>query len=1101
MKTFPTIIMILALLTACGSDPTNPDPAAADVSAWADLDPAGSTVLPDEPGADEDTGLDFGDIAEWDIASRPPDLFGEMCLGAEDCAGLPCVDEGYGLVCAAPCIEECPVFYDCRAVGAKRDQMTNVCIGPFVPHCRPCHDTSDCARFAGDDASFCHETDSALGSYCTSACEDTTDCPAGLACDDEVCVAENGECDCQWAPTNLGHSTACVDPAGGLCVGERVCTEDGLTECSATEPTDEICNGVDDNCNGQVDEEVAPKPCAATNTEGTCSGVAFCVAGTPVCDAPQAQFEVCDGLDNDCDGEVDEDDAVDCIAYFVDGDGDGFGSQTIGCACQPGPGAADNSLDCNDHNPAIFLAAPELCDNIDNNCNGQVDEQCDFDGDGYCVQVPLAHGPEMVCRYPQVDCNDLSNNIHPGHLEWCDGLDNDCDQIADEGCDQDGDGYCHAPVLKWGVGLICSSPEVDCDDDDESIHPGADELCDGINQNCNLKVDDGCDGDSDGYCANAPPASVAYCYQGIGKANDPSCTAVDKSCPQGFHDCNDTNYNVHPGAAEICNAMDDDCDTKVDEEFDKDKDGYCAQGAAMTPGCIACLAGAPADCNDTYSAINPGADDLPDLLGVDQNCDGLDGNKERAVFVSSTGGSDTYPGTMEKPKKTIQAAIESAFGSSYKDSVLVATGTYTGSVKLRTGVHLWGGYEAAQGWSVNMTKKSLIAGGPTAVEGFKLISQTSIGRLSITAANAASSGQSSIGLFASESPGLSLTGLEIKAGKGAKGASGADGTKGMNGKNGANATSGCFTSSSPVCYNSGTDNTCPGFAAGAKGMEFTCGGRGDGLGDIPATGPWTPATLATWTGIGEGEPSCCYKKWGKSKGGEAGVYAGSGKDGSHGGDGLDGTYGSHGKGGYSKGNMTKSKWLGDAGNDGDDGGDGCGGGGGGMGKKKNDAFWWCDSKGGGGGGGGAGGTAGKGGKGGKAGGGSIAIVIYKSPISVTACELTAGNGGKGGNGGKAGKGGTGGKGGLAGKGYEGSGKGGFGGLGGDGGDGGVGGGGSGGTSAAVIYDGKNAPTVKATTYALGAPGQGGKGGLTSAGNPVNGTNGLPGKKANKVSVP
>ncbi len=1099
MRALTTIISILALLTACGGNPANPEPTAADATEWGDVDPGGAAFLPAD--LDEDGGLNFGDAATWDLANLPPGSTGDSCVNAADCNGLPCVDEGHDFVCAAPCIEECPTGYDCRAVGAKQDGIVNVCISRFQPHCRPCRDSVDCARFPGDDVTFCHDGGAEIGAYCTNDCGSDDDCPDNFLCQKKVCVAVNDECHCNDALTNLGHSSACsAGDQMGVCVGERICTSDGLTECDAPEPADEICNGLDDNCNGKVDDDIPPQPCQSTNDQGSCSGAEVCLSGEPICDAPEAQFEVCDGLDNNCDGKVDKD-AVDCLAYFVDADGDGHGGQTIKCACQPGPDAVDNSLDCDDSDMGVYLGAVELCDNIDNNCNGQIDEQCDFDGDGYCIKVPLAYGPEMVCRHPLADCNDLSSSIYPGHQEWCDGQDNDCDQIADEGCDKDGDGYCHGPVLKWGDGEVCLSPEVDCNDDDESIHPGALELCDGINQNCSFKVDEGCDNDSDGYCKDAPPKSVANCPQGIPDPDDPECLAVKKSCPKGFYDCDDSNFTIHPGAAESCNGIDDNCNSKVDEDFDNDQDGYCAEGAAVTPNCIICLAGAPADCNDSYAAINPGEDDLPDLLGVDQNCDGIDGNIKRSLFVSTAGGLDTNPGTMAKPKKTIQSAIEAAYGNFSKDTVIVATGMYPASLKLRKGVHLWGGYVPAKGWSTSATAKTFIIGGSTAVEGFKLVSQTSLGRLSIQAAKALSSGQSSVGLFASESPGLSLTDMSIKAGKGANGADGMDGVNGMAGKSGENASSGCLNSSSPVCNNAGTDNTCPGFADGATGMEFTCGGRGDGLGNIPTSGPWTPGIKATWTGIDEGEPSCCYKKWGASKGGAGGIYAGNGKDGTSGGDGIDGKFGNHGKGGHTVGVLSKYKWLGDAGDNGGDGVNGCGGGGGGMGKQKNDAYIWCDAKGGGGGGGGAGGTRGKGGKGGKAGGGSLAVVLYHSPIAITACELTANSGGKGGNGGDAGEGGVGGKRGLGGKGYKGSGKGGFGGFGGNGGGGGVGGGGSGGPSAAIMYDGKSAPKIEATTYALGAPGQGGKGGHTPQGNQVYGSNGLPGKKANMVSTP
>ncbi len=1102
MKTNPiaTMLFVLFLIPACGEG--NPvgtelldvsrqwDAAEEEVLARLSADEALADIMPDFALVEDELVADAG----WQEASAAP------CTADSECDGLPCIDVGSGYQCAKACIEECTEGFACRSVGLNSETVTNACIPEFVPFCRPCHTTSDCQRFPGDNGVFCHDTATALGRYCTTSCLSSQECPDGFACEAKICVAQENDCQCQSAATNIGHSTPCWSGDDGFCSGQRICEESGLSPCDAPLPEAEVCDGLDNDCDGMADEEVAPETCELSNEHGTCTGQTACYQGKSLCAASDPKPEVCDGLDNDCDGEVDEEGATDCTPWFVDSDGDGYGSPEVHCTCQPGASAADNSLDCDDANPDVFVAAPEKCDNLDNDCDGSVDEDCDLDGDGYCAMSPLAAGPGMVCKHALVDCNDLSASIHPGHPEWCDGLDNDCDQVADEGCDEDEDGYCQAPVLKWGPQYACQSPHPDCNDQDWTIHPGAVEACDGIDENCDGIPDEHCDDDDDGYCEGLPPEDLAHCYLGKSGQTAPECAAVLASCGKGFSDCDDTDYSVHPGAVETCNAVDDDCDGTVDGEFDIDGDGYCAQDAAIGGNCIVCLPGAPSDCNDTFAAINPGAEDLPDLLGVDQNCDGIDGTIAQAVFVSSAG-SDLNAGTMSKPKRTVQAAIDAAYSDPAHKMVLVANGTYVGSLSLKKGVHVWGGYSAQGDWQLAPDEKTLVFGGPTAITATSIESYTTLGRLTVKAADGSKSGDNSVGVLASKSPGLSLTGLTVEAGNGANGQSGAHGISGMAGKSGKDGISGCFGSSSPFCNNWGTDNTCPGFALGATGFNATCGGRGDGVGDIPVSGPWAPGPASTWSGIGEGEPSCCYKKWGPDMGGEAGEYAGNGNDGSGGGHGIDGKAGYHALGGNGKGTMTQSNWVGMPGKDGTSGTDGCGGGGGGMGKTKNNAYLGCDAKGGGGGGGGAGGTGGTAGKGGQAGGGSIAIALYKSPIAIIACKLISNTGGKGGNGGNAGAGGPGGKGGKGGKGYQGSGVGGSGGKGGVGGIGGVGGGGSGGISAGIAYDVGSSPKVQATTFLLGAPGQGGKGGLTPGKFPVNNTNGLPGKKANMVSAP
>lgn len=247
----------------------------------------------------------------------------------------------------------------------------------------------------------------------------------------------------------------------------------------------------------------------------------------------------CDGIDNDCDGEVDED----CDPTGADRDNDGFPSD----------------VDCNDADASVYPGAREVCDGIDNNCDGVADEGCDpaadSDGDG----VPDGR-----------DCAPRDPSIYPGAPESCDRIDNDCDGQVDEGCnpstDADGDGY---PAGE------------DCNDRDPNINPGMREVCDGIDNNCNGDVDEGCDGSVDS--------------DGDGVSDDRDCAPRDAT--------------VYPGAVEICDRKDNDCDGVIDEgcvsSTDADGDGYPAG----------------TDCNDQDASIYPGAREICDRK--DNDCDGI----------------------------------------------------------------------------------------------------------------------------------------------------------------------------------------------------------------------------------------------------------------------------------------------------------------------------------------------------------------------------------------------------------------------------------------------------------------------------------------------
>ena len=206
-----------------------------------------------------------------------------------------------------------------------------------------------------------------------------------------------------------------------------------------------------------------------------------------------AATEICDGLDNDCDGEIDEEVTT---TYYIDVDGDGFGDPEVYTdACEKPTGYVPTGTDCDDANPDAYPGGNEVCDDADNDCDGEVDEDlsdiyyADGDGDGYgdpdsatesCVELE-----GFVLN--DEDCDDTSANAYPGNLEVCDEIDNNCDGQVDEGvtttywADVDGDGYGDAALTTEDCSLPTGYAEnaEDCDDSDAAVNPAATEYCNG----------------------------------------------------------------------------------------------------------------------------------------------------------------------------------------------------------------------------------------------------------------------------------------------------------------------------------------------------------------------------------------------------------------------------------------------------------------------------------------------------------------------------------------------------------------------------------------------------------------------------------------------
>ena len=380
--------------------------------------------------------------------------------------------------------------------------------------------------------------------------------------------------------------------------------------------------------------------------------------------------EICNGIDDNCDGSVDE--GV-LMEFWADADGDGFGDPgavTAGCEV-PTDHVEPGESDCDDTDSAVFPGASETCNGIDDDCDIEVDEGLgdvflpDLDNDGWGD----ADGAELHCEAPDGfvpesaagDCDDEDADVNPDATEVCNEVDDDCNELVDEGVtdvfyiDLDSDGW-GAPDTTIDA---CAEPEGyatnvgDCDDADPLVNPDASEICNGLDDDCDSLVDDA------DPTLDTSSASTFYADTDSDGFGDAASTTVACAAPSGFSadatDCDDTDGAVFPGATEVCNAVDDDCDSLVDDADpgldtstastwydDSDGDGF-GNASATTVSCDAPSDAVTdaTDCDDTDSAVFPGATEV--CNSVDDDCDSLvdDDDTDLDTSTASTWYSDS----------------------------------------------------------------------------------------------------------------------------------------------------------------------------------------------------------------------------------------------------------------------------------------------------------------------------------------------------------------------------------------------------------------------------------------------------------------------------
>ncbi len=1037
--------------------------------------------------------------------------FGEPCASGAECASAFCANGPQGAFCTVACGSApdagCPLAFSCKTM-PDRDRpdagrTLALCAVPQPLLCQDCQRDVECGA-SGADKCLTLEG----GTFCGRDCS-FEGCPSLYRCEarpdgSKQCVPDGRTCDC--TPQTLGLEKGCRGPANlfGRCQGNQRCLADGgFTSCDAPAALQETCNGVDDDCNGRIDDFTAPE-CSKTVGMRTCRGPQVCLASAGlVCTALDPETEACNARDDDCDGVVDN------------GFRDAQGKYTLLAHC----GRCGN--DC----AKIPNATATTC-------------TADAQGAFRCQVTACAMGffpstdrtfcqelPDTLCRACQLDADCIGPNARCLTVDGQRVCGRDCSATSAYGAACPAGYGCQAGTQQCVPSTntcTCSPRTVNSTRSCTVTEPAGTAMCRGF-ETC-----------------RAPGPSWSSCD--VNSFNPEICDGRDNNCDgrvdEGFRNAANGRYE----ALQHCGFCNNDC-SKIWSPALQKTNGVCDTSQPM-PRCMMgpCLTetiGAT-----TFEYVNVNGDtsdgcecrrvqgnltvDLPDRAPatgsaaswVDENCDGVDGVQQDAVFVSATGPM-VGNGARTAPFRTIAQGL-SALGPLNKRYVLVAQGLYRENVRLEDGQQLFGGYssdflkrdprlhttfiQGAQPTASNAGAVHVENAGQGALE--TVIAGFTIVGWDAPPAAVDAPGAASIAVYLFDvGARVIVSSNDVVAGRGAQGGNGRTGDQGfgrqtttvLNGQRGVDSEHFPAGTCSPAAHRvggvGGQNPSCAGGNAPQGGgsicpvysMVTNTGAQQEFAG--PAMGSRNGRGGFDRTFSILSRPTCSQVQ---ESGYPSNIQPNDGQDGLQGPDGSGGLGGAGAPAAARFGSVVGGRWTGAAvsANAGLVGVVGLPGGGGGAGSgvvKFTGGGCQAWEIGASGGGGGAGACGGAGGAPGAQGGASLAFFVGAPVLSATRPTLVGnriqrGLGGNGGNGGFGGSGGVGGAGGVGGQPDRwSSSTGGKGGEGGNGGPGGGGGGGAGGPSFSVLgFNVDVLPVGSTNTFLVNAAidtgGRGGAGG-------------------------
>ena len=651
MKKLGVLMLVLVMASCNGETPAG---GGGDVNGGDDLGDV-DFVFPDNVAADmapenkaEDTALDMEPELEGPACAAGEGCFLDPCAENGDCQSGWCVEHMGEGVCTRSCTEECPDGWTCKAIAGTDPDLIYVCVSDHANLCKPCAVAADCVSPAGADDSCVGYFDG--GSFCGGACDGDEDCPWGFSCVEAEtvdglavtsCIADAGECPCTDKSVALALWTPCaVENAFGACAGKRVCEEDGLTDCDAAAPMEEVCNGDDDDCDDEIDEPALVEgdyfplcddgnPCTddACLAEAGCEHVALdageCVDGDACTVGDHCEAGVCVGLPVACDdGDPCTLDLCDglggCTTEPATGPCDDGDPCTVGDLCQDGD-CVGTPVDCECLVDAdcVALEDGDLCNGTLFCDDATLPYQCAVDPETVvsCPEPP--EGPDAICLQAVCDSDNGECGLDPDHEgAACD--DGDLCTLGDQ---------CQEGACVSGAQMPCDDGNICTDDGCDSlagcVFVPNDEACDDGNP-CTTgdQCQDGlCGGTGLEDCDDGNPCTDDVCDL------DAGCVHTLNTAPCDDGDLCTTGDHCHLGACMGVGALpcddgnpctDDACDPLVGCQFTPN-DAPCDDGNACTSEdhCAGgwCVPSAMVDCDDW----NPCTDDACTPFGGCQN--------------------------------------------------------------------------------------------------------------------------------------------------------------------------------------------------------------------------------------------------------------------------------------------------------------------------------------------------------------------------------------------------------------------------------------------------------------------------------------------------